>query len=82
MCHGTQFVPVEFEDGYVVGSAEARRTSDDDLQHLLKLAWRGTDDPQNLGGCRLLFHGLGKMLPCVGEIILQISNGGGSARGR
>jgi hypothetical protein len=48
-------MPVKLEDNHVVGSAEARRTPDNDLQHLLKFAWGGTDSPQNLGGRRLLF---------------------------
>jgi hypothetical protein len=67
VCHSAQFMPVELEDSHVVGSAEACRTPDDDLQHLFKFAWRGAYNPQNLGGRGLLFYGLSKVLTCIGE---------------
>src|SRR4029453_13932370 len=49
-----QVFAVESEDDRVVGSAEARRTLDDDLQDWLELRRRGGDNPQDLGGRRLL----------------------------
>jgi hypothetical protein len=58
----TNVLPVELEDGHVVGSAEARGTLDDNLQHALELGRRGADDPQNLGCRRLLVERLGKPL--------------------
>jgi hypothetical protein len=49
----TQVLPVEFENGHVVGFAEARRTLDDNLQHGLELGRRSADDLQDLGRRRL-----------------------------
>ena len=57
-----EVLPVELENGNVVGLAEARGTLDHDLQHGLELGRRGADDPQNLGCRRLLLQRLGKPL--------------------
>ena len=36
----TEVLPVEFENGRIVGSAEARRTLDDNIKHRLKFGGR------------------------------------------
>src|SRR5215469_17156123 len=54
----TQMLPVEFENGYVVRSAETRRTLDHDLQHGLEFGRRSTDDLKNLRGRPLLLQRL------------------------
>src|SRR5262245_46839006 len=61
-----EVLPVEFENGNVVGLAEARGTLGHHLQHGLQLGRRGADDPQNLGCRRLLFERLGEFLFQIG----------------
>src|SRR5262249_34357229 len=61
-----EVLPVELENGNVVGLAEARRTFDHDLQHGLQLGRRGANDPQNLGCRRLLLQSLGELLFRIG----------------
>src|SRR4029450_294996 len=56
-----QVFTVESEDGRVVGSAEARRTLDDDLQDWLGVRRGGAGNPQGPGGRRLL-------LQCLAEV--------------
>jgi uncharacterized protein YeaO (DUF488 family) len=51
----TQMLPVEFENGHVVRTAEASRTPDHDLQHWAEFARRCADYLQNLRCRRLLF---------------------------
>jgi hypothetical protein len=62
----TEVLPLEFENGRIVGSAEARRTLDDDIKHGLELGRRGADNPQNLSHRRLLLERLGKFLFQIG----------------
>ena len=52
----TNVLPIELENGHVVGSAEPRGTLDDNFQHALELGRGGADDPQNLGCRRLLLE--------------------------
>ena len=52
---------VETVDGCVAGPAEARRAPDHRIQDRLEIGGRGADDPQDVGGGRLL-------LECLGEI--------------
>ena len=58
-----QVFAVESENDRVVGSAEARRTLDDDLQDWLEPRRRGADNPQDLRGRRLLLQRLRKFAP-------------------
>ena len=63
-----QILAVEAEDGRVRGCAEAGRALDDRLQDRLEVRGRRADDPQDLGGGRLLFERLGE----VGVLGLKI----------
>jgi hypothetical protein len=58
-----QLLPVALKDGYVTGSAEARRILDDNIQHGLELGRRGANDSENLGDRRLLFERVGELAP-------------------
>jgi hypothetical protein len=58
-----QVFAVESENDRVVGSAEARRTLDDNLQDWLELRRRGADNPQDLRGSRLLLQRRRKFAP-------------------
>jgi hypothetical protein len=58
----TNVLPVELENGDVVGPAKARRTLDDNVKHRPELGRRGADDSQYLGCRRLLLERLGKPL--------------------
>ena len=58
----TEVLPVEFENGRIIGSAEARRTLDDNIKHGLELGWRGADNPQNLSCSRLLLQRLSRFI--------------------
>jgi len=58
----TNVLPVEIENGHVVGSTEARGPLDDNVKHGLELGRRGADDPQNLGCRRLLLEHFGELL--------------------
>src|SRR5215472_1656077 len=62
VCGRAKVLPVELENGNVVGLAEACGTLGHHLQHGLQLGRRGADDSQNLGCRRLLLERLGKSL--------------------
>jgi hypothetical protein len=64
----TQVLSVDLENTHVIGSAEARRALDDNVQYGLELRRRGADDPQNLG-CRHL------LLERLCEFIFQLRGG-------
>ena len=49
----TNVLPIQFENGYIVRFAEARRTPDNDLQHSLEFGRRSADDLKNFR-CRPL----------------------------
>src|SRR5262249_22585 len=55
-------MPVEFENGHVVGFTEASRTLGDNVEHWLDLGRRRADDRENLSHRRLLLERLGKPL--------------------
>src|SRR5262249_35331380 len=56
VCGRAKVLPVELENGNVVGLAEACGTLGHHLQHGLQLGRRGADDSQNLGCRRLLLE--------------------------
>src|SRR5262249_24115013 len=68
VCGRAEVLPVELENGNVVGLAEVRGTLGHHLQHGLELGRRGADDLSNLGCRRLLFE-------CLGEFLFQIGAG-------
>ena len=51
-----QVVPVKLEDGRVVGPAEPRGAAGDRVEHGLEVRRRRADDPQDVGGRRLLLE--------------------------
>src|SRR5262245_26543368 len=67
-------MPVEFENGHVVGFTEASRTLGDNVEHWLELGRRGTDNPQNLSHRRLLLERLGKFLFQIGAGFADAAN--------
>jgi hypothetical protein len=60
----SRVLPIQFENGYIVRFAEARRTPDDNLQHGLELGRRSADDFQNLRCRRPLFE---RLITLAGE---------------
>jgi hypothetical protein len=50
------------------GLADAKRILQYCVEDRLEPAGRARDDAQHLGACRLLLHGLGKVLPRLGQL--------------
>jgi hypothetical protein len=65
----TKLVPDALKNGHVVGSAEARRIFDDNIQHGLELGRRCADNSEHLAGRRLLFERLGELVPVLFELL-------------